>query len=118
MNGRELPDCFKTVGELIYLVEGRQSEALADVTRAASGRIARSVLIWVSDPIAVLEGACVDAGASVRPLVFAEAFQLTRGEGFIVSIRREDRERFEETMAGCHIRWIGETTAAPGLRFS
>jgi len=29
--------------------------------------------------------------------------------GFVVSIRADDRERFEETMDGVAFRWIGET---------
>ncbi|HPB66059.1 MAG TPA: hypothetical protein PLW80_05825 [Spirochaetales bacterium] len=29
--------------------------------------------------------------------------------GYIVAIRREDRERLEETMSGLRVRWIGET---------
>jgi len=34
-------------------------------------------------------------------------------DGYIVSIRKEDRERFEETMGGAPCRWIGETVEAP-----
>ena len=31
-------------------------------------------------------------------------------EGLAVSIRREDRERFEETLGRSDFRWVGETS--------
>ncbi|MBP7263612.1 MAG: phosphoribosylformylglycinamidine synthase [Spirochaetia bacterium] len=37
------------------------------------------------------------------------------GGRFVVSIRPEDRERFEETLSGHTVRWIGRTTADPGF---
>lgn len=88
------------------------------VTRAASGRIARCVLQWSGDPVGALEAASVRTGASVWRLALGEALQRAAAGGFIVSIRREDRERFEETTDGVFSRWIGETTAPPGLRLS
>ncbi len=89
---------------------------LARVTRAASGRIARCVLRWSGDPFVALESACESTGATVWNLALEEALQRMAGEGFIIAIRREDRERFEETMAGIDSRWIGETTARQGLQ--
>ncbi|GAB1456049.1 MAG: hypothetical protein RBT62_04235 [Spirochaetia bacterium] len=35
--------------------------------------------------------------------------------GYLASIRREDRERFEETMHGTGARWIGETRVLSGF---
>lgn len=92
------------------------------MTRAASGRIARCVLTWSGDPLIALEAACGTVGALVNPGVLSAALSGTLQEpgreGFIVAIRRDDRERFEETVAGVHARWIGETTALPGLGLS
>jgi hypothetical protein len=35
-----------------------------------------------------------------------------------VSIRQEDRERFEETLSGLSFRLIGQTTEEPGFSLS
>jgi hypothetical protein len=83
-----------------------------------SGRIARCVLGWSGDPTPALEAASLSTGALLCPQFLAEALQQATGGGFIVAIRREDRERFEETIAGVYSRWIGETTTQPGLLFS
>jgi len=92
------------------------------VTRAASGRIARCVLTWSGDPLIALEAACGTVGALINPGVLSAALSGTPQEpgreGFIVAIRRDDRERFEETVSGVYARWIGESITRPGLRFS
>lgn len=43
----------------------------------------------------------------------ARALFSESGGRFVVSIRREDRERFEETMSGLPFRWIGRTLPEP-----
>jgi len=73
---------------------------------------------WSGDLLAALKTACRTAGASVWPRLLSEALEQANGGGFIVSIRREDRERFEETVAGVYSRWIGETIAMPELHVS
>lgn len=105
-------------GELIYLVGGEHPDALSMVTRAISGRIARCVLTWTGSPLAALEAACRSTGAAIRPAALAKALQQPCREGFIVTIRQEDRERFEETTGGVYSRWIGETTAQAGFRLA
>ena len=52
------------------------------------------------------------AGLAARAL-FSES-----GGRFVVSIRQEDRERFEETLSGLPFRWIGQTTGEPGFSLS
>ncbi|HAE22927.1 MAG TPA: phosphoribosylformylglycinamidine synthase [Spirochaetaceae bacterium] len=48
----------------------------------------------------------------------ARALFSESGGRFVVSIRREDRERFEETLTGLPLRWIGETTEDPSFILS
>ncbi|MGD9941156.1 MAG: AIR synthase-related protein, partial [Clostridia bacterium] len=52
------------------------------------------------------------SGAAARAL-FSES-----GGRFVVSIRQEDRERFEETLSGLSFRLIGQTTEEPGFSLS
>jgi hypothetical protein len=111
LNGREIPDCFGTVGELVYLAGG--PDAADGVTRAASGRVARCARPWAGDPVAAVEAASGAVAATVRPEAVAEFLSGGARDGYIVSIRKEDRERFEETMGGAACRWIGETVEAP-----
>jgi len=88
------------------------------VTRAISGRIARCVLTWSGSPLTALEDACGTTGAAIRPAALARALQQPCSEGFIVAIRQEDRERFEETTGNVYSRWIGETTTPSGFRLA
>jgi phosphoribosylformylglycinamidine synthase len=53
--------------------------------------------------------AAQDSGIAARAL-FSES-----GGRFVVSIRQEDRERFEETLSGLPFRLIGQTTEDPGF---
>ena len=54
----------------------------------------------------------VYAGLAARAL-FSES-----GGRFVVSVRQEDRERFEETLSGLPFRWIGQTTEEPDFSLS
>ena len=69
--------------------------------------------------MAALELAATSVGARVR----TGALDAFRGDttapatvDYLVSIRKEDRERFEETIHPALARWVGETEVAPGIR--
>ncbi len=71
----------------------------------------RFALAWQADPREALESLDGPLRLSLRAEALGEAVPGRRG--LAVSIRREDRERFEETLSGARFRWVGET-AAPG----
>lgn len=68
----------------------------------------RFALAWETDPGAALTALSGPVRVSVRPAALGKAASDRRG--LAVSIRREDRERFEETLALARFRWVGETT--------
>jgi len=65
--------------------------------------------------LAALGEAATTTGAVVRLDAVTASSSSHHAAGYIVSIRRDDRERFEETMSAVHARWIGETSERPGL---
>ena len=58
-------------------------------------------------------GGEVPTASSAARALFSES-----GGRFVVSIRHEDRERFEETLSGLPFRFIGQTTEEPGFSLS
>jgi len=75
--------------------------------------VARAARAWSGSPDAALSAAsgCLGVEARTDALELAEAAAPDGAgrSGYIVAIRREDRERLEETMSGLRVRWIGET---------
>ncbi len=113
MNGREAPDRFETPGELVYVVRD-DDQALPLLMHAVAGRVVRSLRRCDEGVMAALEAATIEVGARVRLDALGED---PAAPGlFLVSIRREDRERFEETIHPAPARWAGETESAPGIR--
>ena len=61
----------------------------------------------------------VDSAEALSTYPDAAALLFAEDSGrFLVSIRREDRERFERSMGGLPLALVGETTAEPRLRAS
>jgi phosphoribosylformylglycinamidine synthase len=83
-----------------------QLDGLPGVWAASDGRASAgsSSAAGVADPSS--------AGLAARAL-FSES-----GGRFVVSIRQEDRERFEETLSGLPFRLIGQTTGEPAFSLS
>ena len=86
---------------------------------AVTGRVVRSLRRCDGGVMAALEDAAARVGARVRPAAidaFREGTAAPAPVDYLVSIRQEDRERFEETIHPARARWVGETEAAPGIR--
>lgn len=84
------------------------------LARAVSGRIVRSLRRFSGKPQEALYEASTSCGCLIRGAALAAVTPCPPG-GYLVSIRRDDRERFEETMHGTGARWIGETTVSSGF---
>jgi hypothetical protein len=108
-----IPDRFESSGELVYLVSSAGEARLA---RAASGRLLRCVRRWTGEPGAALAEASTARGASLSRGAMGDLAAMGSREGFLVSIRGDDRERFEETMDDVPARYVGETGGPPGVR--
>jgi hypothetical protein len=121
LNGRQLPDRFETPGELVCIVRD-DDQAGSMLMRAVAGRVVRSMRRCDDGVMAALEAAAVQVGASVRldaldaPGPAPATPASPAPERFLVSIRPEDRERFDETIHPARSRWVGETEAVPGIR--
>ncbi len=91
------------------------------MARAAAGRVARAAIAWAGSPDEAFSSAagelCVEvrsdalerAGPAVGDASGDAAGDAAERIGYLVAVRREDRERFEETTRGLRARWIGET---------
>lgn len=104
----------------------KAKQLYAALARAISGRIVRSCHDCSDGGLAVaLAESCLGGRLGARLQFghlpgtierFAKADYAARalfaetGGRFVVSIRREDRERFEDTMSGCAWRFAGELT--------
>jgi phosphoribosylformylglycinamidine synthase subunit PurSL len=103
------------------------------VARAISGRILRSCHDCSDGGLAVaLAESCLGGRVGLKanldglpglwddhvPGSAARALFSESGGRFVVSIRQEDRERFEETLSGLPFRLIGQTTGEPGFSLS
>ncbi|HPE89633.1 MAG TPA: hypothetical protein P5298_07940 [Spirochaetia bacterium] len=82
------------------------------MARAAAGRVARAAIAWAGSPDAALSSAAGELCVEVRSDALERAGaagDAAERLGYLVAVRREDRERFEETARGLRARWIGET---------
>ncbi len=86
----------------------------ARLARAVSGRIVRSLRRFSNNPQEALSEASTIRGCLIRGAALAAVTPCLLG-GYLASIRRDDRERFEDTMHGTGARWIGETTVSRGF---
>ena len=119
----EAPDVDLAKAEKLY----------RSVARAISGRILRSCHDCSDGGLAVaLAESCLGGRVGLKasldglpgvwddhaPGAAARALFSESGGRFIVSIRKEDRERLEETLSGLPFRFIGQTTEEPGFSLS
>jgi phosphoribosylformylglycinamidine synthase len=94
---------------------------LAAVASAAVAPDAKASLDGIASLAAGVEAAGPATGEAGALLpggltaMAARALFSESGGRFVVSIRREDRERFEETLTGLPLRWVGETTEEPSF---
>lgn len=116
------PDVDLDVARLLY----------RSLARAISGRIVRSCHDCSDGGIAVaLAESCLGGRVGLeasldglpgcwdeRDAGAARALFSESGGRFVVSIRKQDRERFEETMGRSFLRWIGETIPGDTFRIA
>lgn len=83
------------------------------MARAAAGRVARAAIAWAGSPDEALSSAagelCVEVRSDALERAGPAVGDAAERIGYLVAVRREDRERFEETTRGLRARWIGET---------